>query len=86
DAGLSYPDDLIGQVHADGRIWSHALRTLHYAIGQAHADTAILTAQFDWTGTTMPALATRIIDAVDDLYGAAEATAAEAAFHERGIL
>jgi hypothetical protein len=86
DADLSYPDDLVGEAHADGRIWSHALRNLHYAIGQTHADTAILMAQFDWTGTTMPDLATRIVDAVDDLYGPAEATAAGAAFHERGIL
>jgi hypothetical protein len=86
DADLSYPDDLVGEVHADGRIWSHALRNLHYAIGQTHADTAILMAQFDWTGTTMPDLAARIVNAVDDLYGPAEATAAEAAFHERGIL
>jgi hypothetical protein len=86
DEDLMYDEDLNGRVHHDGQIWSHALRNLHYAIGQTHADTAILTAQFDWTGTTMPALATRIVDAVDDLYGAAEATAAEAAFHERGIL
>jgi len=86
DADLSYPDDLVGQVHADGRIWSHALRNLHYAIGQQHADTAILVAQFDWTGTTMTALANRIIAAVDDLYGAAEADDAWDAFHERGIV
>lgn len=86
DADLTYPDDLVGQVHADGRIWSHALRNLHYAIGQAHADTAILMGQFDWTGTTMPALAERIVAAVDDLYGAGEAAAAQAAFEERGIL
>ena len=50
---LMYPDDLDGRVHHDGQIWSHALRNLHYAIGQTHADTAILLAQFDWTGTTM---------------------------------
>jgi zinc metalloprotease ZmpB len=86
DANLMYPKDLVGQVHADGRIWSHALRNLHYAIGQQHADTAILVGQFDWTGTTMSALAQRIVDAVDDLYGAAEADAAEDAFAERGIL
>jgi hypothetical protein len=86
DADLTYPDDLVGEVHADGRIWSHALRNLHYAIGQSHADTAILVAQFDWTGTTMPALARRIVDAVDDLYGAAQADDARAAFEERGIL
>jgi hypothetical protein len=73
-------------VHADGRIWSHALRNLHYAIGQQHADTAILVGQFDWTGTTMAALAQRIVDAVDDLYGPAQADAAEDAFAERGIL
>jgi hypothetical protein len=86
DEDLMYDEDLNGRVHHDGQIWSHALRNLHYAIGQTHADTAILMAQFDWAGTTMPALAARIVDAVDDLYGAAQATAAEAAFHERGIL
>jgi hypothetical protein len=86
DADLTYPDDLVGQIHADGRIWSHALRNLHYAIGQEHADTAILVGQFDWTGTTMTALANRIIAAVDDLYGAAEADDAWDAFHDRGIV
>jgi zinc metalloprotease ZmpB len=86
DENLTYPKDLNERVHHDGEIWSHALRNLHDAIGQQHADTAILMGQFDWTGTTMPDLAARIVDAVDDLYGAAEATAAEAAFHERGIL
>ena len=86
DADLTYPDDLVGQPHADGRIWSHALRNLHYAIGQAHADTAILVAQFDWTGSDMPDLAERVVDAVHDLYGAGQAAAAQAAFAERGIL
>ena len=86
DADLTYPDDLVGQPHADGRIWSHALRNLHYAIGQAHADTAILLAQFDWTGTDMPDLAERVVDAVHDRYGAGQAAAAHAAFAERGIL
>lgn len=86
DADLEYPEDLTGAVHGDGRIWSHALRNLHYAIGQRHADTAILVGQFDWTGSTMTKLAERIVAAVDDLYGAAEAADAEAAFAERGIL
>ena len=86
DEDLMYPDDLTGEPHADGQIWSHALRNLHYAIGQAHADTAILMAQFDWTGTDMPDLAGRIVHAVHDLYGAGQAAAAQAAFAERGIL
>ena len=84
DSDLTYPDDLVGQVHADGRIWSHALYDLHQAIGQEHADTAILLGQFDWTGTTMPALAERIVDAAEDLYG--EGDEARAAFEGRGIL
>ena len=86
DADLTYPDDLLGEPHADGRIWSHALYDLHAASGGTHADTAILLAQFDWTGTTMPALAERIVDAVDDQYGAAEANDARVAFVSRGIL
>jgi hypothetical protein len=81
-----YPDDLVGEVHADGEIWSHALWNLRTAIGATHADTAILRAQFGWTGTTMPDLATRIVNAVDDLYGAGQAALAEAAFADRGIL
>lgn len=86
DRDLSYPEDLIGAVHRDGQIWSHALWNLRTAIGATHADTAILWAQFDWTGTTMPALAQRIVDQVRNRYGALEASLAEDAFAERGIL
>jgi hypothetical protein len=86
DRDLMYPADITGAVHRDGQIWSHALWNLRTAIGAAHADTAILWAQIGWTGTTMPALAQRIVDQVDDRYGAGEAALAEAAFAERGIL
>jgi hypothetical protein len=80
-----YPTDITGVVHRDGQIWSHALWNLRTAIGATHADTAILRAQFDWTGTTMPDLAQRIRCAVSTLYGGAEETDAAAAFAERGI-
>ena len=53
---------------------------------KTHADTAILVAQFEWPGTTMADLAERVVDAVDDLYGAGQAAAAQAAFEEREIL
>jgi hypothetical protein len=86
DTSLMYPANLNGRVHHDGMIWSHALWNLRSAIGAAHADTAILWAQFNWTGTTMPELAQRIVDRVQTLYGNAEAALAEAAFAERGIL
>ncbi|HSK33592.1 MAG TPA: M4 family metallopeptidase, partial [Propionicimonas sp.] len=84
DSDLHYPEDLVGQVHADGRIWSHALYDLHNAIGQAHADTAILQALVGWTGTTMTALAERIVAQAQALYG--QGAAATAAFQARGIL
>jgi zinc metalloprotease ZmpB len=86
DRNLKYPGDLNGAVHHDGQIWSHALWNLRTAIGANHADTAILWAQIGWTGTTMPALAQRIVDQVENRYGAGEAALARAAFHERGIL
>jgi hypothetical protein len=86
DRNLRYPTDITGAVHRDGQIWSHALWNLRTAIGASHADTAILWGQIGWTGTTMPALAQRIVDQVEDRYGAGEAALAEAAFAERGIL
>jgi hypothetical protein len=84
DSNLVYPDDLVGQVHADGRIWSRALYDLHNAIGQADADRAILAAQFDWTGSTMSALAQRIVERAQALSG--EGAQAQAVFESRGIL
>jgi Zn-dependent metalloprotease len=86
DEDKMYPADLDGEVHSDGEIWSHSLWNLRTAIGAAHADTAILLAQFDWVGTTMPDLAGRIVAAVDDQYGAGQKALAVAAFTDRGIV
>jgi zinc metalloprotease ZmpB len=85
DSTRMYPN-LSGEVHRDGTIWSHALWNLRGAIGATHADTAILWAQFNWTGTNMPDLATRIVAQVRTRYGNAEANKATAAFHDRNIL
>ena len=84
DDNLHYPTDLDGEVHDDGTIWSQALWEMRQAIGNVHADTAILWAQFDWTGTTMPALAQRIVDQAQSRYG--QGAQARAAFQARGIL
>jgi hypothetical protein len=84
DAGLTYPTDLTGRVHHDGQIWSQALWSFRTAVGNVHADTAILWAQLGWTGTTMPDLAQRIVDQAESRFG--EGAAAFAAFHARGIL
>jgi hypothetical protein len=84
DDNLTYPNDLDGEVHDDGTIWSQALWDMRTAIGHVRADTAILWAQFNWTGTTMPALAQRIVDQAEARFG--QGAAAQAAFHARGIL
>jgi Zn-dependent metalloprotease len=86
DSNLHYPEDLVGEVHADGRIWSRALWDIRAAIGHVKADTAILEGQFDFAGGTMPALAQRVVAAAQSLFGAADANAVRAVFQARGIL
>ncbi len=86
DSNLQYPADLVGRVHADGRIWSRALWDIRNAVGHVKADTAILLGQFDFDGSSMPVLAQSIVDAADDLYGPVTAGQVEDAFQARGIL
>jgi hypothetical protein len=86
DADLTYPDDLNGRVHHDGTIWSQALWQIRGSLGNVKADTVILTAQFDWTGTTMVELANRTVAAAQSLYGNGAALKVRQAFEARGIL
>ena len=86
DTDLHYPENLVGAVHADGRIWSRALWDIRNALGHVVADTVILEGQFDYPGTTMTELATRIVAAAQRLYGSAAANQVRAQFVARGIL
>jgi hypothetical protein len=86
DSNLHYPEDLVGRVHADGRIWSRALWDIRNAIGHVRADTVILEGQFDFPGTDMPELARRTVATADRLYGASVANTVRAQFRARGIL
>ena len=86
DRNLTYPKDLVGEVHADGRIWSRALWDIRVALGHATADTIILQAQFDFPGTDMPELARRMVATARLLYSSATADIVQAKFEERGIL
>jgi hypothetical protein len=86
DEDLTYPDDLVGEVHADGEIWSRALWDIRSALGATKADTAILDGQFGFDGGTMPALARDIVAAADELYGGTVASQVHAVFEDRGIL
>ena len=86
DSTLHYPENLVGEVHADGRIWSRALWDIRNAIGNVRADTVILEGQFDFGGTTMTQLATATVAAANRLYDAATANTVRAQFQARGIL
>ena len=79
-------EDLSGDVHLDGRIWSRALWEIRTALGNVVADTIILEAQFDVVGPTMPQLARITVDTAKRLYGQAPAEKVRAAFAGRGIL
>jgi hypothetical protein len=81
-----YYEDLSGDVHRDGRVWSRALWEIRKALGSVAADTVILEAQFDAVGPTMPQLARVTVDTAKRLYGQAAADKVEAAFAGRGIL
>jgi zinc metalloprotease ZmpB len=86
DMNLHYPENLVGQVHADGRIWSRALWDIRNAIGNVRADTVILEGQFNFPGTNMPELARRTVAAAQAIYGTAVANQVRGAFEDRGIL
>ena len=46
DSTKRYPEDVVGQVHADGEIWSAALWQIRGSLGADKADRAVLAAHF----------------------------------------
>jgi zinc metalloprotease ZmpB len=86
DTNRHYPEDLNGEVHHDGTIWSRALWDIHNALGNVTADTIILQGQIDFPGTSMKDLATRLVTTAQQLYGSAAAAKVTTAFQNRGIL
>ena len=87
DGTKVYPADVVGEVHADGEIWSRALWDIRRALGDRTATTLIVEAQFDFTAdTSFRAAALATVAAASRLYGARAATAARSAFTARGIL
>jgi zinc metalloprotease ZmpB len=87
DGNKHYPQDLVGEVHADGEIWSRALWDIRNALGDTKASTAIVEAQFDFTpDITFANAATATVNAAQRLYGTKAANSVRAAFQARGIL
>jgi hypothetical protein len=85
DANKHYPQDLVGEVHADGEIWSRALWDIHKSLGARLADTIIIRAQFRFTpDISMPHAARATIDTAG-LYGTSAQKAVQAAFAARGL-
>jgi len=87
DRDLHYPEDLAGQVHHDGQIWSRALWDIRQALGHTVADTLILEAQFGFApDSDMPGAASVTVETAGRLYGQAVAEVVRSAFQARGIL
>ena len=87
DGTKVYPGDVENEVHADGEMWSRALRDLNVSLGRTEADTIIIEAQFDFTPSiTFTAAANATVAAAQSLYGTAAASAARTAFQNRGFI
>jgi hypothetical protein len=87
DGTKLYPTDVVGEVHADGEIWSRALWDIRTALGDRTASTLIVEAQFAFApDTSFRAAALATVAAASRLYGARATTAVRAAFTARGIL
>jgi len=79
--------DKVGEVHADGEIWSRALWDINTALGRDTANTIILEAQFGYAPNTNFAQAAQVtVNTAQALYGASAASSVQAVFHARGIL
>src|SRR5262245_964963 len=87
DGNKVYPADVVGEVHADGEIWSRALWDIRTGLGDAAGSTVIIEAQFGFTADTgFAAAASTTVATAQRLYGSAAARAVRAAFVARGIL
>jgi Zn-dependent metalloprotease len=87
DGTKHYPEDVVGEVHADGEIWSRALWDIRQQLGDTEASTLIIDAQFAFTpDTSFRAAAQATVAAAQRLYGTKAAQATQAAFAARGIL
>jgi Fungalysin metallopeptidase (M36) len=84
DSDKVYPQDVVGEVHADGEIWSAALYDIHRALGATEAAQVIIGAQFSFRPDTTFAAAARAT--VDYARGYGAAGPVRAAFRAHGLL
>ncbi|MEV8372536.1 M36 family metallopeptidase [Kribbella sp. NPDC056861] len=80
-------DDIVGEVHDDGEIWSNALWDIQKALGRTKANKVILEGTFFYAPDTSFADAARVtVQATRLLYGKAAAAKVTTAFQARKIL
>ena len=85
--GKHYPEDVRGEVHADGEIWSQALWQIRTALGARVADRVIVNAQFGFApDTSFRAAAEQTVSTARSMAGNAAANAVRDAFAARGLL
>ncbi|MCX4804614.1 M4 family metallopeptidase [Streptomyces sp. NBC_01214] len=78
--------DLVGEVHADGEIWSRALFDIRNALGSRTADRIIVNAQFGFApDTSFKDAALTTVSTAQRMYGTNAADAVRAAFKARHI-
>lgn len=86
DENKRYPEDLRGEVHADGEIWSRALFDLWNALGRSTADRLVLQSHFYLTPTaSFQDGANAILAADRALNGGANQAKIRQIFSARGI-
>ena len=87
DGNKHYPEDVVGEVHADGEIWSRALWDIRKSLGDTKATTLIIDAQFGFSlDISFAAAARATVATAQRLYGISAAHAVTNAFAARGIL
>ncbi len=86
DTNKHYPADVIGEVHADGEMWSRALWDIRGALGATRADTIILESHFSFApDTSFSTAAAATVATAQRLYGSSAANAVAKAFADRGF-
>lgn len=87
DTSKHYPENMDGEVHDDGEIWSACLWQVRGVVGRTRADTMILQSHFLLTpNASFADGANAIIAANHALYSDADKAAIKAVFVNRGIL
>ncbi|MEU6658366.1 M4 family metallopeptidase [Streptomyces sp. NPDC046821] len=85
DTGKTYADK-VGEVHADGEIWSRALFDIRNTLGARTADRIIVNAQFGFApDTSFKDAALTTVATAQKMYGTKAADAVREAFQARGI-